>query len=321
MSKEFKTGIVAVIIIALFVWGYNFLKGEDLFEANSRHFFVEYKDVNGLNNSSLVTINGLKVGKVNNITFNSNPDKKGVLLVELTINTNLEFSKNSVAKIYSSSLMGGQNIAIIPKYNNVIALSGDYLQGEIELDIFSSVENKLDPIQSELKQVLFKTNSFLTKINEILDEKSSESLKNSILGFEKTISGFDNTLASVNSILEENKNNVQTTILKAKKISNDFSKVSNDLANANLGETIKQLQTTLTTVNVLMSNIQKGNGTLGKLITDDKIYTNLTKASKELEELLREVKLNPKRFVHFSLFGKSAKNFNKENNSKNIRNK
>mgnify|MGYP000740062302 CR=1 FL=1 len=321
MSKELKTGIVAVVIIALFIWGYNFLKGEDLFGASSRHFFVEYKDINGLNEASLVTINGLKVGKIDDISFNSNPEKQGVLLVKISLNTDFNFSKNSVAKIYSASLMGGQNLAIVPKYDGEIAKSGDYLQGEVESDIFSSVGEKLTPIQAKLQKVLVKTDSFLSGMNEVLDDKSRKSLNKSILGLEGTISDVRVTLSSVNSILSDNKTNLDATLTNAKKITDDFSKVSNDLAQTNLGETVKKLESTLANVNGLMSNIEKGNGTLGKLMTDDKMYTNLTKASKELEELLREVKLNPKRFVHISLFGKKAKAYNKENNTKNISNK
>ena len=116
MSKELKTGIVAVVVIALFIWGYNFLKGQDLFSANARHFFVEYNNINGLNEASSVTINGLKVGKVDEIRFNDNPDKKGNLIVKISLDTDFNFSKNSIAKIYSASLMGGQNLAIVPKY-------------------------------------------------------------------------------------------------------------------------------------------------------------------------------------------------------------
>ncbi|WP_233188550.1 MlaD family protein [Tenacibaculum sp. SG-28] len=132
MTRELKTGIVAVVIIALFIWGYNFLKGQDIFSANSRYFYVEYNDISGLNVASTVTINGLKVGKVDEILLSSNPSKKGQLLVKITINSDFKFTKNSVAKIYPASLMGGKNIAIIPSYTGVEAVSGDYLNGEVE---------------------------------------------------------------------------------------------------------------------------------------------------------------------------------------------
>lgn len=321
MSKELKTGIVAVVVIALFIWGYNFLKGQDLFSANARHFFVEYNNINGLNEASSVTINGLKVGKVDEIRFNDNPDKKGNLIVKISLDTDFNFSKNSIAKIYSASLMGGQNLAIVPKYDGEIAKSGDYLKGEVESDIFSSVGEKLNPIQAKLENVLVGADSLLIGFNQVLDEKSRQSLNRSILGLEGTISDIRKTLSSVNSLLADNKGNLNATLANTKKITDNFSKVSDDLANANLGESVKKLEATLANVNGLLANMKSGKGTLGKLMTDEKMYTNLTNASKELEELLREMKLNPKRFVHFSLFGKKAKPYNEENNTKNVSNK
>lgn len=321
MSKELKTGIVAVVVIALFIWGYNFLKGQDLFSANARHFFVEYNNINGLNEASSVTINGLKVGKVDEIRFNENPDKKGNLIVKISLDTDFNFSKNSIAKIYSASLMGGQNLAIIPKYEGEVAKSGDYLKGEVESDIFSSVGEKLNPIQAKLENVLVGADSLLIGFNQVLDEKSRQSLNRSILGLEVTISDVRKTLSSVNSLLADNKGNLNATLANTKKITDNFSKVSDDLAKANLGESVKKLEATLANVNGLLANMKSGKGTLGKLMTDEKMYTNLTNASKELEELLREMKLNPKRFVHFSLFGKKAKPYNEENNTKNVSNK
>ena len=320
MSKELKTGIVAVVVIALFIWGYNFLKGQDLFSANARHFFVEYNNINGLNEASLVTINGLKVGKVAQIYFNEQPEKRGKLIVKILLDTDFEFSKNSIAKIYSASLMGGQNLAIVPKYDGEIAKSGDYLKGEVESDIFSSVGEKLNPIQAKLENVLVGADSLLIGINQVLDEKSRKSLNRSIQGLEGTIYDVRKTLASVNTLLADNKGNLNATLANTKKITDNFSKVSDDLAKANLGESVKKLETTLTNVNTLLADMKSGKGTLGKLMTDEKMYTNLTNASKEMEELLREMKLNPKRFVHFSLFGKKAKPYNEENNEKNVSN-
>ncbi|CAL2101743.1 MCE family protein [Tenacibaculum sp. 190130A14a] len=320
MSKELKTGIVSVVIIALFIWGYNFLKGQDLFSPNSRHFYVEYNNINGLNEASLVTINGLKVGRVDDISFNSKPDKKGSLLVKISLDNDFQFSKNSIAKIYSASLMGGQNLAIVPSYEGPEAVSGDYLKGEIESDMFSSVGEKLNPLQAKLENVLVGADSLLIGFNEVLDKKSRKSLNRSILGLEGTIADVRKTLSSVNSLLKDNKTNLDSTLINAKKITSNFSKVSEDLSKAKLGETVKKLESTLTNVNALLADMKSGKGTLGKLMTDDKMYNNLTNASKEMEELLREMKLNPKRFVHFSLFGKKPKPYNEENNQKNTSN-
>ena len=314
MSKELKTGIVAVVIIALFVWGYNFLKGQDLFSPNKRHFFIEYNNINGLDKASDVTINGLKVGKVDAIQFHSDPKKRGSIIVKIILHNNFSFSKNSTAKIYAASLMGGQNLAIIPRYDGEEAKSGDFLVGEIETDFMASISNKLSP---KLESTLIEVDSLVSGFNQVLDYNSRKSLNRSVVGLESTITDIRKTLAIVNTTLNNSKGNIEALTKNAKKITDDFSKVSGDLAQTDLGNTVKQLEKTLGNVNGLLADIKQGKGTLGKMMSDEKMYNNLTNASKEMEELLREMKLNPKRFVHFSLFGKKAKPYNSENSKKN----
>ena len=320
MSKELKTGIIALLIIALGIWGYNFMKRQDLFSPNSRHFFVEYKNINGLNEASVVTINGLKVGKVDAINFNTDPEKRGSLVVRLSLEDDFEFSKNSIAKIYSAGLMGGQNLAIIPSYEGEMAVTGDYLKGQIESDLISSFGEKLNPLQSKIERVLNQADSLLTGINQVLDKKARQSLNRSLLGIESTVASLNKTMVSFNKLVDENKVKIDVTLDNTKKITDDFSKVSADLAKADLGATVKKLETTLDNVNSLMKGIKDGKGTIGKLVSDEKLYTNLANATKEMEELLREMKLNPKRFVHFSLFGKKPKPYNEDNNSNNVSN-
>ena len=154
MSKELKTGIVAIIVIVIFVWGYNFLKGENLFDTNTRYFKVEYTNIGGLNTSSLVTINGLRVGKVMDIEFNQEENKRGQLIVRFAMEKDFLFSKNSIVKIYSPSPLGGSNLAIIPDYEGADAVSGDFLKGQIESSLFTSIGERLDPLQTKLERVI-----------------------------------------------------------------------------------------------------------------------------------------------------------------------
>ncbi len=317
MSKELKTGVISLVIIALGIWGYNFLKGRDLFNPSVRYFKVVYKNISGLEKSSPVTINGASVGKVTNIEFSKDPDKRGELVVHFSLNSDFQFSKKSIVKIYSPSPLGSSNLAIVPNYEGEMATSGDTLQGEIETSLFSSIGERLDPIQLKLDKVLINADSLLSGLNQILDKKSRKSLNRSVLSLESTITNMKTTLSSVNSLVNANKTSLTATLSNAEKITKDFSKVSEDLAKTDLGGTVKKLETTLDNVNGLLDNMNKGKGTLGKLMVDEQMYTNLTNASKEIEELLRELKLNPKRFVHFSLFGKKAKPYNEGNNKNN----
>tara|TARA_R110002124_G_scaffold251459_1_gene416644 strand:- start:6103 stop:7068 length:966 start_codon:yes stop_codon:yes gene_type:complete len=317
MSRELKTGLIAVVVIALFIWGFNFLKGENIFAKNQRHFYVEYNNIQGLKKSSPVTINGLQVGSVVDINFNSNPNKKGRLVVEVLVENDFQFSKNSIAKIYNASLLGGQSLAIIPSYEGDAAIDGDYLKGEVESDIFSTVGEKLNPLQAKLENVIVSADSLLLGLNQTLDVKARKSLNRSILGLEYTITDIGKTLGSVNQLLDSSKVGIKNTFDNTRIITENFMKLSDTLVNANIGLTIRNAQKSLDYINNLMAGIEKGEGSFGKFVKDETMYNNLTNMSKELEELIREVKLNPKRFVHFSLFGKRAIPYNADKNKNN----
>ncbi len=309
MSKELKTGIFAVVVIAFLIWGYSFLKGHNILEGKTRKFYVEYNNVQGLKESSVVTINGLVVGKVVKVGFNPNPQKKGKLLVEISLENDFQFSKTSIAKVYSSSIMGGQSLSIIPSFEGKTAVSGDYLIGEIESDLFSTVGERLNPLQKKVENVVVTTDSLMRSLNQVINVKTRTSLRKTIVGLETTIYRLNHTISSVNKMLDSSRVNITASLENTRKITENFAKISDTLMNANLGLTIKKVQVTLDNVNSLLADLDNGKGTLGKLMKDDKMYQNLTNASKEMEELLREMKLNPKRFVHFSLFGKKAKQY------------
>lgn len=306
ISRELKTGIVAIATIALFIWGYNYLKGLNLFDAPSKTYFTEYSDVQGLNTASVVTLSGVEVGKVIAVTFNKNPEKRGWLIVEFSVETELEFSKNSIAKIYSASLMGGKALALVPSYEGEIAKPGDFLKGETEADVITSVSESIKPLFEKMENAVVSADSVLVGINEIMDAKTRADLKSSIAELNATISNFNDISRSVNDMVATNKVKIGNTLSNAELMTNNFAKLSDSLANSNLGATIKNLETTVNSLNGILANAESGKGTLGKLLKDEEMYNNLTSASKELDELLREMKLNPKRFVHFSLFGKKA---------------
>lgn len=309
MSKEVKTGIVAIVVIAIFIWGYNFLKGQNLFDTNSRHFDVEYSNIAGLSTSSLVTINGLKVGKVTSIEFNQDIAKKGHLVVSFVVDNDFTFSKKSVVKIYSPSPLGGSNLAIIPDYDGEDAVSGDVLKGEIESSLFTSIGEKLDPLQSKLEHVIVSADSLFKNINNVLDVKTQNSLKTSVKTLEVTLNEVKKTMLSINGFIDSTSVDLKESLKNTKLITENFSKVSDTIAKANIGDIMRKAEMTLSSANSLLEGIHSGKGTLGLLAADDKLYNNITTMSKELENLLREMKLNPKRFVHFSLFGKRAKSY------------
>ncbi|PWA04078.1 MlaD family protein [Flavobacterium psychrotolerans] len=304
ITREIKTAILVIASILLFIWGYSFLKGRDLL-TDYKTFFVEYDNVEGLGKTAPVTINGLVVGKVNSITLQNS---SGKLIVELQIKSDFPISKSSIVNIYEPGLIGGKQIQIVPNFNDKsIAESGSTLQGGTKPGLTDLVAEKLTPLQRKVEKMVASTDSLLTNLNKVLDAKTRENLKSSIANLDQTLAEFKIASKSVNTILDENKGKIGGIVTNFNKVSNNFSKISDSLSKANIGKTVKNLENTLSKVNAIMSDVQAGKGTFGKLMKDDALYTNFNKTSKELELLMQDLRLNPTRYVNVSLFGKKNK--------------
>ena len=303
LTREIKTAILVIISIFLFIWGYSFLKGKNLFDSSNK-LFVIYENVAGLAPSAPVTLNGLTIGKVNAINIQTD----GKLLVELTITTDFPISKSSIAVIYEPGLIGGKQISIRPNLNDTSLIAdGATIKGDIELGMAASVGEKLVPVQQKIEKLLVSADQMINGINTVLDQKGQADLKNSLAELSKTMEQFHKASVSVNGILDTNKSKINGIVTNFNKVSGDFSKISDSLQKADLGKTVKELNRTLANVDKLMSNLQSGKGTMGKLLNDEALYANLSKTSKELELLLQDVRLNPTRYVNVSVFGKKNK--------------
>lgn len=303
LTREIKTAVLVIVSILLFIWGYNFLKGKDLFDSSTR-VYVVYDNVAGLVNSAPVTLNGLAIGKVNSI--NIQPD--GKLLVEMQITTDFPIAKSSVAEIYDSGLVGGRQIAIKPNFQDKDYIkTGDYLKASSKLGLTDALAQQLEPLQYKVQKLLDNADVLFTNVNEILDEKTKQNLKNSIAELNKTLSEFSVASKNINEMIADNKSKINSTMTNFDKTAANFSKMSDSLAKANLGQTVKNLEKTLANVDKIMTDIEQGKGTMGKLMKDDAMYNNFTNTSKELELLLQDVRLNPTRYVNVSVFGKKNK--------------
>jgi len=303
LTKEIKTAILVIVSIILFIWGYNFLKGKNLFDTSNK-LFVVYENVSGLATSAPVTLNGLTIGKVNSITIN--PD--GKLLVELHITTDFPIAKSSIAEIYDAGLVGGRQIAIKPNFQDKnYTKSGDYLQASSKLGLTDALAQQLEPLQAKIQKLLDNADVLFTNVNDVLNAQTKQNIKSSITELNKTLTEFSVASKNINGLIAENKSKLNSTMSSIDKTTDNFSKISDSLSKANLGQTVKNLEKTLANVDKLLSDMQQGKGTMGKLMKDETMYVNFSKASNELELLLQDLRLNPTRYVNVSLFGKKNK--------------
>ena len=314
-SKEIKTAILVLLGILLFIFIFNYLKGENLL-SSSRKITAIYSNVEGLAISSAVTINGHKVGRVQDIRFTD--DNSGMLEVSMLIDSDFNFSKNSIAELYESGLIGGKAISIIPAFDgSANTISGDVLKSKIKPGLTELVNQRLTPLQEKIESVMVSADLLLNNVNSIFDEKTKSDIKGSISQLEQTISSFEKTSNSLQNLLETNKNAINNSIGNISDISDDLSIVTDKLSKSDFEQTINELKYSLNSFNSLLSDLDRGEGSLGKLFNDEGLYNNLEASLGQLESLLEDMKLNPKRYVHFSLFGKKNKQYVEKDINKN----
>lgn len=316
LTRELKSAVLVIASIALFIWGYSFLKGSDLL-SDHKTLFVVYNNVEGLEKSAPVTINGLTVGKVNAITIDNETAK---IRVELQLTTDFPIKSSSKAEIYAPSPIGGKQIAILPGTTGQEVEDGAILIASEKLGLTDELTRQMEPLKAKIVKLLDNANVMLESFNQVLDANSKAHLRNSLANLDTTIATFKKTGEQANILLADNQTKIGNTLTNAEKTSANFAKISNDLAQSNLKETVASLDQTLISVQKIMSDLESGKGSMGKLMKDDQLYTNFTKTSKELELLLQDLRLNPTRYVNVSLFGKKNKPYvapvNDSNNKK-----
>ncbi len=306
LSREVKTGILAIGAILLFIFGYSYLKGTNLLEKN-RTFFVKYQNVEGLAQGAPVTINGLKVGKVQKIDF---ANSKGGLVVEFTVERDFEFSKNSIVRIYSTSLIGGKSVGIFPIYDqSSMAKSGDTLPGDIQPGMLDEFSKTLAPLEQKLEGTLSVVDSLLISFTDIIDEDTRNDLKQAISNLAVATENFGRLSGKADKLLGRNGEKLDRTFTNLDNTAANFSKLSDSLAQIELGVMVKNLEDATSGLKEVVAKVNNKEGSVGKLLNDDAVYENLEGATRQLEELLQDVKLNPKRYVHFSVFGKRDKGY------------
>ena len=308
ISKEIKAGLIAVLAIGSFVVFFQFLKGKNVFTTDN-YFYVKYDNVDGLERSNAVTINGLKVGLVDNIIPITNENGKISFLVRIAVENQYSFSKNSSVEIFEPSLMGGKQLKINLTYDQIIAQDGDTLKGKIKPSALTSVASDLSP---KVSNVLTQLDSTLYNTSKLLNEQNRREIKLLLANLNQTLYSFKSTSDQTNQLLVESQPKINTllksaneTMASTKNTLEKFGNVAEGIDTKNLNNSINKLSETANKLNSVIAGLEKGEGTLGKLTKDEELYNNLSKTSNSLNELIVDLKENPKRYINISVFGKN----------------
>ncbi|WP_396638178.1 MlaD family protein [Maribacter sp. R77961] len=306
LSRELKTGVIVVGGILLFILGFSYLKSTPLFD-NSKTLYAVYPNVGGLQAGTMVSINGFGVGKVNDIKF---IDSQGNLLVTFTVSSEFEFSKNSRVELYDTGIIGGKGLQITPIFDSAPnATSGDTLQTDTRPGLTELAQQKLTPLFKKFESAVTDADSVLMNVNNVLDTKTKKDLQQAISGLSELMVSLNGSANTLNSILKNNEGKLDNSLTNFEVLTANFAKLSDSLNNAGLGRTLSSLESTIANLDKVMVKIENGDGTLGKLMNDKELYSNLNSASRELDLLLQDFRLNPKRYVNVSVFGKKQKEY------------
>lgn len=340
MARELKIGILALLVIAGIIISYQFMKGKNVFN-NSKVFYSQFDNIDQLEVAAPVLINGIKIGTVTDIRLNPK-DVKSVL-VTYEVDGNIPFPKNTIAKLQSAGLMGGKvlNMSFDAICNgNNCAQSGDYLQGGAVGMVESMLGvNDMSNYASTFKTTVAET--FDTLSVQLSDQGSDSPINQTLWDMQETMDNMAAMTQSMNALMNSSYTNLTSTIKNLSLISNslvensdqikgmlaNMEDVTGQLKEANLGNTIsksneaidqttqliKDLQVSLgktdetfTEMNGILSKVSTGDGSLSKLLNDKELYTNMEETSRHLSLLLQDLRLNPKRYVGFSIFGRKG---------------
>ena len=301
LSREIKAAIFVLTTILLFIFGFNFLKGTSIIDRQKTVYAI-YEEVDGLLVGANVMINGLSIGNVTELDFLPNSTK---ILVTLKVKDKLNFSSNSIASIYETGVLGGLAISIEPIFDRQSILqTGDTLRSSVRPGLTELINRQIEPLSRQLQSTITSIDSIFTGASNVLNVETQENIKESIEVLTSAINAVNNSASIIENTLTEKKSIINNTLDNIESITTNFAEVSNEFNNFPLNDILSNLENSLDGINSLVNNINSDNSSFGRLINSDEVYINLNSSIENLNLLINDIKTNPKKYVHFSIFGR-----------------
>jgi phospholipid/cholesterol/gamma-HCH transport system substrate-binding protein len=309
LSREIKTALLVIFGLGFFYFGFNFLKGSSVF-SKQKVIYSVYDEVEGLSIGADVNINGLSIGKITKIDFLPGSTQ---ILVSMRVRGDLAFSSASEAILYETGLIGGKAIMIQPIFENGKSIkTGDTLPSGVKPGFTELVNQQIAPLQQKLTSTLTSVDELFDGVSNVLNNQTQENLKTTLSELTRTVENANNITRKLNRLLDSNATALDTTFKHLASTSANLSQISDSLVEVDFKAILAQYNKIATNLNQVLDQVNTSQGTVGKLINDPALYTQLNATLEELESLLNDLKNNPKRYVHFSLFGKKNTPYTKE---------
>ncbi len=315
IKKEYTIALMVLAGIALLVFGINFLKGLDIFQKRNVYHALYY-DVTGINESTAVLYNGYRVGQVTSRELM--PDGSGRIAVSFQIDEDqLHFPEDTKVQVYSPDLFTRSLQLLIGK-SNARAQAGDTLIGDAQLSLTDAVSSQIDPLKQRAESMIANVDSLLTRLQMVLNEDARDDIDAGFTSIRKTLDAFHRSAERIDALIVKESASISETVENLRgitsnlvaynteivRILNNLDTVTTTLARGDLDRMLNDLSESSTQLKSMMDDLQAGEGTLGALLKNDTLYNNLESASKELDMLLEDLRLNPNRYVSISLFGR-----------------
>jgi|TARA_A100001011_G_scaffold48747_1_gene46429 phospholipid/cholesterol/gamma-HCH transport system substrate-binding protein len=301
LSKEIKAAFFVLSTILLFIFGFNYLKGSSILD-KQKTIYAVYDEVDGLLVGANVMINGLSIGNVTELDFLPNSTK---IIVTLKVKDKLNFSSKSTASIYETGVLGGLAISIEPLFEREsIVKTGDTLMSSVRPGLTELINRQIEPLSRQLQSTITSVDSIFTGASNVLNRQTQEEIKESISVLTSAINAINNSSLIIEETLISKNTQINNTIDNFEKISSNLSNVSDELNSFGLSSLLTNLQVSVDGIGSIVDKLDSDNSTLGKLINEDEVYNNLNSSIESLNILINDIKANPKKYVHFSVFGR-----------------
>ena len=318
LKKEFLIGIVTLVGISVLVVGSFFLKGQEIWKSRFVYYSV-FSNSEGLSTGRPVNLNGLQVGIITNINFQKNNLNNIVVEFELT-DPNVKKLKNGSLVLLNSDLLSGSYLEIswgdsLDYYN-----SKDTIPSSVSLALEDQINERLIPLEKKTNELISTADSAIKTIEAIFS-RNTDNLDESFDGIKNSIKNLEKVSLQISSLIRSEKENITQIVSNIKsltsnlkesndainKILDNTAQLSDSLLASDIKGTINNAKQSLEEVNMILYDIKNGDGTLTRLINDSTIYLSVTQMIDEASRLVENIKTEPKRYVHFSIFGKTDK--------------